>query len=165
MQTSAIVSVQSKIAAEMLLGKIRLPNRGGEPSYLPRLRECCKRVEKTVGREAVGECIPEVRAMMHAIADGMFDAVTGVKLDKTIQGIKALNVTQRIAVEMILSQATGKSSDKRWDDTLYHIRKIVDQIVTTSISGLTVEEVRDGYDPFIHTVVDHLCDNWKTLID
>ena len=132
---------------------------------IPCLRECCKRVEKTVGREAVGECIPEIRSMMHAIADGMFDAVTGVKLDKTIQGIKTLNVTQRIVVEMILLQATGKATDKRWDDTLYHIRKIVDQIVTTSISGLTAEEIRNGYNTFVHAVVDHLCDNWKTLID
>lgn len=165
-QTSQLATVSARITAEVLLGKIRFPRGGGEPPYLFRLREIFKRFEKSVGRDNLESAIPEVREMMHALADTLFDAVTGIKSEETLTRLKKLSVPCRTSVEMVVSSATGKlPRQERWNDELFHLRKTLDQIVALSVSGLTMEDLRQGYDEVVHKVVDNLCDNWKVIVD
>lgn len=164
--TSKLANVSARITAEVLLGKIRFPHGGGEPPYLFRLREIFKRFEKSVGRDDLESAIPEVREMMHALADTLFDAVTGVKSEETMARLKKLSVPCRTSVEMVVSSATGKMPrQERWNDELWRLRKMLDQIVALSVSGLTMEDLRQGYDEVVHKVVDNLCDNWKVIVD
>ncbi|MCC7004896.1 hypothetical protein IT397_03195 [Candidatus Nomurabacteria bacterium] len=164
--TTGLTNVSARITAEVLLGKIRFPNHGSEPTYLFRIREIFKRFEKAVGRESLESALPEIRQMMHVFADLLFDTVTGIKSPKTIEGLQKLPVPFRVSIEQVVNAGTGRTSpDKRWDNTLYHFRKVLDQVVALSISGITMEEIRSGYDEMIHSIVDHICDNWKTIID
>jgi hypothetical protein len=164
--TSKLANVSARITAEVLLGKIRFPHGGSEPPYLFRLREIFKRFEKSVGREDLESAIPEVREMMHALADALFDTVTGIKSEETTERLKRLTVPMRSSVEIAVANATGKlTKHERWVEELWHLRKMLDQIVALSISGLTMEDLRQGYDEFVHKVVDNLCDNWKTIVD
>ena len=165
-QTSQLTQVSARITAEVLLGKIRFPHGGGEPPYLFRLREIFRRFEKSVGRDNLENAMPEVREMMHTLADALFDAVTGVKSEETTTRLKKLGVPMRASVEMVVSSATGKMPrQERWNDELWHLRKTLEQIVALSISGLTMEDLRQGYDEVVHKVVDNLCDNWKVIVD
>lgn len=165
-QKSLLTQVSARIAAEILLGKIRFFHGGGEPPYLFRLREIFKRFEKAVGRTSLESAMPEVREMMHALADALFDAVTGVKSEETMTRLKKLAVPMRSTVELAANGATGRlPRQERWNDELWHLRKSLDQIVALSISGLTMEDLRQGYDELVHSVVDHVCDKWQTLVD
>ncbi len=163
--TSQLANVSARITAEVLLGKIRF-SHGGEPSYLFPLREVFMRFEKSVGRDSLESALPEIRDMMHATADALADAVTGVKSKETQERLRGLRFPNRAIVEIVANRMTGKTSpDRRWNDSLYRIRKGLDQVVALSVSGLTMEELRAGYDEFLHAVVDHLCDNWRAIVD
>ncbi len=152
------VSLTSRIAAEILLGKIRLNPHQGEPPYLQPIREMVMQMRRAVGKEGFATLSQELKPAVHALADMLFDAVSGVESKKTVEGLKKLSVPFRVAVEQTAAALTGRLDprERHWEDTLWEMRKYFNRVVTLSVSGITPEEMRDGFDPVVHGIVDEL---------
>ncbi|MBM3272080.1 hypothetical protein FJY94_02230 [Candidatus Kaiserbacteria bacterium] len=161
----SFTDVGSTVAAEILLGKIRLRHMR-EPSYLPRLREIAMQFKKSLGAEAYNGLIQSGRPAVHACVDALFDAVTGVRREQTMERLKTLDPVYRTMVERAVASATGKGDrEGRWSDELWRTKQELKRICDLSISGLTLAEVRDGLDEFVHATIDRLYDNIVTLVN
>lgn len=158
--------IAAKIIAEMLLGKIRLKPSMGEPKYILRLREIAMQFKKSVGETAFKELVDSGRPAAHALVAALFDAVTDMKRQATVQGLKALHPIHRTLVEQVVRHATGRDNQQnRWDCDLWHLRQYLKSICDQSLSNLTLEEIREGYDSLVHAIVDHVYDRIDTLVN
>jgi hypothetical protein len=161
-----LLQVQAAIAADMLLGKLRLRPGRGEPPYVQSLRELLKKLDRSQGKDSLDALAPAVRQYFHCLVDALADRVTGVEQESTVDKVKALPIEYRLGVESMIAGLTGANTrDKRWNSEIYSIKKYVEDIVLVSISDITAAEIRQGFDPLIHAVVDKICDNWRTLIN
>ncbi len=169
--SSDIVSVSAAIAAGFILGKIRLTPDHHEPPYLYPIRSLLKQMEKHIGKDKLGALLKANRPFVHAVVDGLFDRVTGRDRQETKAKISALSGESRMIAESIIAEMTGKSRRNRdvcnpqWNDHLYGLKQRLEHISSVSMSNLTTEDIRKGYDPLIHAVIDIVCDNWEKLID
>ena len=164
-EVTDFTSVSAKVATEVLLGTIRLRPDQGEPRYIYRLREILKPMEKVVGKDGLNTAQEALRPALHILADALFDAAVDIHQPQTTEKLKRLPVPIRAAVEQIIAAMTGrKSEDRRWHNPLWELRKKLRQIADLSISGITLEEIRQGYDPLLHQVVDRLWDNWQRFV-
>ncbi|MBI5004477.1 hypothetical protein HZC00_05290 [Candidatus Kaiserbacteria bacterium] len=163
--TKLAIDVAAKISAEMLLGKIRLRHMG-EPRYLVRLREIAMQFKKSVGETAFKELVDSGRPSVHALVAALFDAVTDTHRPATVHLLKGLHPMHRALVERTIMRATGKADrEDRWPNELWSVKQNLKSICDQSISGLTLEEIREGYDPLIHAIVDHVYDRIDTLVN
>lgn len=163
--TKLAIDVAAKITAEMLLGKIRLRHMG-EPRYLVRLREIAMQFKKSVGETAFKELVDSGRPSVHALVAALFDAVTDTHRTETLRLLKDLHPMHRTLVEQTIMHATGKvDRERRWNNDLWTMKQNLKSICDQSISGLTLEEIREGYDPVVHAIVDHFYDRIDTLVN
>ncbi len=161
------VSLTAKIAAEILLGKIRLSPHWNEPRYLQPVREVVMQLRRAVGgNEGYAALSEELQPAVHALADLLADAVAGVGSEKTAEKLKKLPVPYRLAAEQTAAALTGKIDprDYHWQDDLWHLKGYIDRVVSLSVSGITPEEIREGFDTIIHGGVDALFEKKGTLI-
>lgn len=159
-------TLSAKIAAEVILGKIRFDHFQSEPPYLLPIRKIMLQFKKALGAEEFDKLVNDLRPALHALAAMLFDEVTGVHKTDTTERIKKLPVQHKVIVEAMVAELTGRSADRRerWDNDLYDLKRGVHQICTLSISDITPEEIRTGYDQFVHDVVDALYEQRKTLV-
>lgn len=163
----AMMGLSATLAAEMILGKIRITHHHPEPPYLQPVRNILLQYRKAVGAEDFDKFTDELKPTMHALAAMLFDEVTGVRLPSTAEKVKALSVPHKMAIEVLVANMTGKTGGHRtgrWEDGLYTIKCALQQICALSISNITLEDVRNGYDPFLHALVDELYEHRKTLV-
>ncbi len=162
---SNAVGLTARITAEFLLGKIRISSRQGEPEYLMTLRALCLQLKKSLGDEAYEGFSEDLKPVFHALADTIFDALTDTKREATVEALKALPVPQRASVEVLVNRLTGKSQDNhRWEPGLYRLRMMLIQMEELSISGLSLDEIREGYHDLVHGVIDELWNHRATLV-
>lgn len=162
------VSLMAKIAAEVALGKIRLNPYQGEPQYLQPVRLVMMQFKKAIGVDGFAALSEELRPAVHAFADLIFDEVAGVSpREKTIEKLKALPMPERLAVENMAAKLTGKLDprDHHWMDELWEAKRYVERVATLSISGITTEDIREGFDPVVHKLVDAIYDRRATLVN
>ncbi|MEI7720228.1 MAG: hypothetical protein WCI89_03410 [bacterium] len=160
------VSLLSTIAAEVLLGKIRLSSHQGEPNYLQPVRNVLMQIKRKLGQEGFTTLSEDIRPAVHALADLIFDEVTGVSpRDKTVEKLKALPVPHRLFVENIANGLTGKLSQRndRWMDELWSLKGYIERVCATSVSDISPEEIREGFDDMLHGIVDNFCDRRTAL--
>lgn len=85
------VSLLSIIAAEVILGKIRLTPHMGEPRYLPPVRLVLMQVKRALGQDGYTTLAEDLRPAVHALVDLIFDEVTTTSpRQQTIEKLKAL---------------------------------------------------------------------------
>lgn len=160
------LKLSAKIAAELFLGKIRLNPRQGEPAYLPRLKQLALQLKKTLGAEGYNELAEDLRPVAHAFADALFDELTETRRDETKQALLRLSVPHRMAVETLVATVTGKKDErKRWPDDIWDIKQNLRLMTDLSITGVTLAEIREGYDPLIHAIIDELWENRAMLLN
>ncbi len=156
-------SVTSRVIAEMLLGKIRF---GGmrEPEYLQQLREAMLVLKKRIGDD-FDKLQEDLLPVIHVIVDMVFDAATGTAgREQTLSKLRQLSVPNRVMVEQMVAQLTGKMhADQKWNHGLWNLKTRLERIANLSISGVTLTEIREGYDTLVHEVVDELYKNRATL--
>lgn len=159
-------TLSATLLAELVLGKVRIGPHSVEPPYLQSIRTILMQYKKSLGTENYDKFIDEFKPALHALAAMLFDEVTGVHLDDTVTRVKALPVPHRVAVEAIAAGMTGKGGDRRerWDNDLYDFKRTLQQVCTLSISNITLEDIRAGYDELLHAVVDKLYEHRKTLV-
>lgn len=166
MSEAKSVSLLSTIAAEVILGKIRLNPHMGEPRYLQPVRLVLMQFKRALGQEGYATLTEELRPAVHALADLVFDEVTNTSpRQKTIEKLKALPVPQRLIVENLASGLTGKLNPRndRWMDELWETKRYIERVCTLSISNITPEEIREGFDDMVHDLVDAFYDRRATL--
>jgi hypothetical protein len=167
---SFLLSLSSDITAQYLLGKIRFPGDMGEPRLLLVLRMLCNQFKSTLGEENYQKFIANLKPAMHVLADALFDNIVGIRSPKTREGLQKLDVPLRVAVEQVVSSLTGRAEHDRgpgpgrWNDDLWIIRHHIEFICNSSISGITPQLIREGYDGFVHAVVDHLYEYRDVLV-
>ncbi|MEK9157786.1 MAG: hypothetical protein AAB638_01220 [Patescibacteria group bacterium] len=160
------MKVSARITAEMLLGKIRINHRQSEPGYLMPLRQFAMQIKKGLGEEEIKVLSEDLLPVAHAVVDLLFDAVTDSNRPATIEAVKKLSIPHRTTVETLVNMMTGKMTTPpgRWLDELWRTKQSLRQMTDLSISGLTLEEIREGYNPFVHAVVDELWKHRDTLV-
>ena len=164
-----LMGISAKLAAEILLGKIRLGYHQTEPHYLQPVRTMMLQLKKATGDD-FDKMAEGVKPAMHALAAMLFDAVTGVTHKDTISELKKLPIPHRTVIESIVAHATGKGGEHdgpragRWADELWEIKGRIGHLCTVSVSNITPEEIREGYDAFMHAVVDQLYEHRRSLV-
>lgn len=156
------------ILAEMALGRIRLHPGAGEPHYLHGLRRLLLQMRRVLGEDQFKVLLEHQRDSVHALFALLFDRVTGVEHEKTLERLRNLSTVQRVMVERIADTMTGRGGverdNRRWADELWEARSYVEAMTTTSVSGVTPEEFRAGMDPVLHQFVDVLLARQNTLL-
>lgn len=156
-----------KIAGEILLGKIRPYPHASEPYYMQRVRYLMQQVKKSLGDEAFDKMTEELRPAAHAFADALFDQLTDTDSPKTKKAFASLSIQQQFMVEHAVQALTGGLDHRgpgRWNDELWEARKRLRYMTDMSITGATLQELREGFDSFVHALVDQVWDNRKTLV-
>lgn len=152
-----LTKIQAAIVAEIVTGKIRLNK--AEPSYLFGLRQRLLQVKKAIGDEAFDVFMTEAgRPAVHALADIVFDRLTEVNRSETTEKLKTLSMPLRMMVEAWTQDATGMKEGARWNAGLWKFKSQLRTMADLSISGITLADFREGYDEFIHAVVDEVFD-------
>lgn len=165
LKTTSSIGLTAKITAEMLLGKIRLSSRQREPSYLMGIRGLALQLKKSLGDEAYEGFSDNLKPVFHVMADAIFDEVTDIKRTETVEALKDLPIPQRLFVEAIVNRLTGKTDEHhRWDDDLHRLRMSLRQMADLSISGITLLEIREGYNELLHSIIDELWKHRATLV-
>lgn len=160
-----LTSVTAKLTAEMLVGRISFDrNNPGKSELADEFRPILIKFRKALGVETMEEFVRTSRPALHALVDAFFDAVTGIERNETAEAIKRLPTPQRTAIELLAARATGKMEGMtRWSNPLWSLKQRIGWICRVSLSGITPQEIRDGYHDLVHQVVDLLCDDWKTV--
>ena len=156
--TEKTISLTAKILAEVLMGRVWFDSDRSEPEFVATMQTLLQQFKRIAGSTNDYDRLKEEwRPAAHSLADLLFDAVTGVQCEKTIEGLKKLSVPQRTVIENMAASMTGKGigrSEGRWMDELWSFRKVVNQALRQSVSGITHQELRGGFDPLLHEVVD-----------
>lgn len=148
--------VTARIAAEMILGKIRLGHNQPEPTYLTSLRMNLGQMKRIVGDD-FDPWLEENKKLFHVMIDLIFDKLADIERPETIEGLKSLPIPQRTSVELIASKLCGgEGPHHRWQSDLWATRQSLGNIVATSISGLTKKDIREGYHELVHAIIDEL---------
>ena len=63
-----------------------------------------------------------------------------------------------------LGFATGQGDNEHWQDELWEFRNFILHAVATSISGISLEEMRKGFDPVVHEMVDAIFENRRLFL-
>ncbi|HUO50475.1 MAG TPA: hypothetical protein VMU25_02855 [Candidatus Paceibacterota bacterium] len=164
--TKDVTALTANLTAELLLGKIRLNPHHGEPRYLHGLRRVLMPISKSLGYDGLNMLVAHGKTPVHVAVAMIADKVVGFQHPKTLEQLKSLATPHRVAVEKVVSSVTGGNSrDTHWPEELWAMKKMVTEIVDTSPSGLTAEDIRLGYDDLIHAVVDALLERWEMLIN
>lgn len=157
-----------KVLSEVLIGRIRLHAHQPEPRYLQPMREFLLQVKRKLGDENFSKLATDFRPAMHALGDLLLDAVTMTALPTTVEKLKKLPAGQRLAVENVAAEMTGRSANRhreeRWMDELWELKNYLMRISATSVSGITQEEIREGLDPLLHATIDSLCDSPRAFV-
>lgn len=160
------VSLLSTIAAEVILGKIRLSPHQGEPHYLQPVRNVLTQIRRKLGQAGFATLSDDIRPAVHALADLVFDEVAGVSpRERSIEKLKALPVPHRLFVENIANGLTGKLSQRndRWMDELWSLKGYIERVCATSVSDISPEDIREGFDDMLHGIVDNFYDRRTAL--
>lgn len=159
-------SITSKLMAEMLLGRIYWDrDNPGKSPVMDELRPVLIQIRKALGMETMEELVKSSRPVLHAFVDACFDAVTGIEQESTGRAIKALPIPQRTAIEAVIARVTAKAEGhKMWHPTLWTLKKRISWICAVSLSGITAQEIRTGYNDLVHQIIDRLCDEWKVVV-
>jgi hypothetical protein len=161
------ITLSSRIAAEALLGKVRFPGQTAEPRFLQPLRMLLLMYKRTLGAENYDKFVVEMKPALHVLGDALFDELTGVRQSKTTEAIAKLPIPLRVGVEQIVAHATGKHErgHGRWEGGLWEFKSMIDSVVNTSVSGITPRDIREGYDTFMHEVIEQIYEQRDALVN
>lgn len=166
MSTSA-TTMTAKLAAEFLLGQVQLNSRQHEPRYLNNLRFVLGQVSRAIGgsNQLTAMANETLKPSMHALVALLADRVTGIAREDTKKYLTALPVPHRMAVEAMVRKITGQEREgQRWDDDLFRLRVYLRECSASSPSGITLAEIRSGYDELLHATVDAVFERWEVLV-
>lgn len=161
MCTDKGADVLAIVLADMLTGRARyFPSVEEHEWYVPVL-SFLKTLKSKLGSDGYEAIKTEYRPAAHAFADMLFDRVVlGEAREATFAKLRALPVAIRAQVETLANDLTGRGvlnkHRDRWEETLWRLRGLFERIVALSPSGLTAEELRDGFDGTLHSVVDQI---------
>lgn len=157
--------VSARIMVDALLGRFRFNVDSDEFEIKKEIRPVLIQLHKQLGLETMEQLVTQARPVLHALADACFDAVVGIESDETKAAILRLPVPQRTVLEAVVIQMTGKSDARggHWAPFLWHSKNRIDKLCRLSLTNLTKEEIRTGYNEMMHLMIDKLCDEWRTL--
>ncbi len=166
-------AMMAKLLGEVFVGKIRIGHRSSEPYFLTGVRHVMLQIKKSVGDEGFEQLATATTPALHALADLVFDRLTDVSgRQLTMSKLRALHVPQRLWVENVANALTGINvmtgyEDKgrgRWMDELWDIRKRLHLMSELSVTGISLAEIRESFDGFVHELVDWLVENRKMFV-
>lgn len=161
-----LVKAIATVAGGLALGQIRFPDMDDEPEYLSTIRDHIDEFKLAIGGdEELTDLTEELRPAAHAFADLIADRITNYKQPSTAEKLKKLEVPVRLAVEQLVGRLCGQDPrrDGRWAPGPWKLKRLVDAQVRLSPSSMTRQELREGYDPLLHAIVDKIYDNRHAL--
>ena len=117
--------------------------------------------KEVLGEEGFKSMTADWRQNIHVLVNVAFDAICELKKpsDYTTESLQALPVQYRVMVDMAAMSLIGKGSrDSRWNDQLYKLKLLVDNITRNSRSKVTKAEIRIAFHGIVHKTVDIFLD-------
>ncbi len=158
--------VFAKILVAVILGKVRPNAHRGEPPFLQKFRSLALQLRRETSTEALNAFFEDWRPALHVYLDALFDALTGfAESEATVAKLSGLPIPQRLVIERLVATQTGRGDRHgRWADELWELKNWLIATTDSSPSGLTLEQVRVGFDSIAHRALNLLLDNRQLLM-